>query len=33
MNVTELRPGNYFIDGGKILLVIDILSPTSLNAI
>lgn len=25
MNVTELRPGNYFIDNGKLLLVIDIL--------
>ena len=25
MNVTELRPGNYFIDNNKILLVIDIL--------
>ncbi|MFA6666742.1 MAG: elongation factor P [Bacilli bacterium] len=25
MNVTELRPGNYFIDGSKLLLVIDIL--------
>jgi elongation factor P len=25
MNVTELRPGNYFIDGGNIFLVLDIL--------
>ena len=25
MNVTELRPGNYFIDDNKLLLVIDIL--------
>jgi translation elongation factor P len=25
MNVTELRPGNYFIDNDQILLVIDIL--------
>ena len=25
MNVTELRPGNYFIDNDQILLVVDIL--------
>ena len=25
INVTELRPGNYFEDGGNIYLVLDIL--------
>ena len=25
MNVTELRPGNYFMDGGNIYAVVDIL--------